>query len=109
MKLKTRNATFNLRPVKDKHQTFMVQVTSKELPGLFKNSGISSFGWFLLTRYPGRNAVVRPRDVGPTAGNAVLMWDKLDQLERNRCLEHLEKVLRTEIPKVEQTTDVKAA
>jgi hypothetical protein len=100
-KLKTRLGTFSLRPIAGEKETYKVQVTSSDLPGLFKNSGISSFGWFTITRYPGRTAVSRPNTLGPIAGNAVLMWPHLDANERNRCIEHLEKLLRSEIPRIE--------
>jgi hypothetical protein len=101
MTYKGPNATFNLRPVKGKENTYKVQVTCKDLPGRFKNSGSSSFRWFLVTRFPGRNAVTRPRELGPCAGNAVLMWPSLDQMERNRCYEFLEKLIRSDLPRLE--------
>ena len=99
-KLKTPHATFSFKPISNEPQAYLVQVTSQDLPGIFKNSGRSSFGWFKITRYLGRNAVIRPRNIAPTAGNAVLMWPNLEQAEKNRCLEYLEKLLRSEIPRL---------
>jgi len=98
-KLKTANATFSLRPIRGSDEEYLVQITCRELPGLFKNSGTSSFGPFLVKRHPGRNAIERPKNLGPTAGNAVLMFPHLNAIERGRCYEFLERLIRNEIPK----------
>jgi hypothetical protein len=111
-KLKTPRASFSLKPVKGQHETYTVQVTPRDLGGAFKNSGAlyegaaenstnSIFGPFLVQRYPGRNAVSRPLSCGPIAGNAVLMWLKLDQIEKIRLFDQIEKLIRSEIPRIE--------
>ncbi len=99
-KLKTPLATFTFRPVPLKANTYTVQVTCKELPGLFKNSGTSSFGWFTVIRHPGRNEIRRPRSVKPISGNATLMWPNIQEVERQRCLEYIEKVIREGVPRL---------
>jgi hypothetical protein len=113
-KLRGRLATFTLRPVLHKPETFKVQITAKDLPdsplpGIFKNSGNSSFAWFLVTRSHGRNAVTRPRDFKPVAGNAVLMWKNISVEEKSRFIEYLEKLCRIEIPRMELTVQTKQA
>lgn len=100
IKLKTPKATFTLRPVLGEPEKYQVMVTPKDLPGLFNNSGISTFGWFEVIRYPQRNAVVRPDGCGPIAGNAVLMWPSLVESERTKCFDFLEKLCRSELPKI---------
>jgi hypothetical protein len=109
LKIKTPNATFSLRPINGTHEEYDVQVTCKDLPGLFKNSGSSSFGWFRVTRHPGRNAVVRPKSLRPLQGNGTLMWPHLSPVEKNRCLEYLEKLLRQDLPRIAVEAPAKKA
>ena len=100
MKLKTDQATFTLRPISNQNESYRVQVTPRDLPASFKNSGISTFAWFEVQRLPGRNAVLRPRDCKPVAGNAVLMWPNVSEEERIRCFDYVEKLIRNYIPKI---------
>jgi hypothetical protein len=100
IKLKTATATFSLRPIIGQSESYFVQVTPKELPASFKNSGTSIFGWFRVQRLPGRNAVLRPSSCAPLHGNAVLMWPNVATEERVRCFDYVEKLIRNEIPKI---------
>lgn len=100
IKLKTSTATFSLRPIIGEKESYLVQVTPKELPASFKNSGQSIFGWFKVQRLPGRNAVLRSNSCIPLHGNAVLMWPNVAMEERVRCFDYVEKLIRNEIPKI---------
>ena len=100
-------ATFSMRPIRDTVEEYEVQITCAELPGLFKNSGASSFGPFIVKRHPGRNAIERPATLRPLYGNAVLMFPHLTSVEKQRCFEYLEKLLRQELPR--RPVEAKAA
>lgn len=110
-KLFTARASFLLTPQATPN-TYKVQVTPKDLPGVFKNSNAcydntpavttgSGFGPFLLERLPGRNAVSRPNNCAPLFGNALRMWGHVDQVEKMRLFDYLEKLIRSEVPKIE--------
>jgi hypothetical protein len=111
-KLKTQVASFNLKPVPGKIETYLVQVTPRDLGGIFKNSGAlwegakdnstnSTFGPFIVQRRPGLNAVSRSANCGPIAGNAVLMWPNIAEIDKVRLFDQLDKIIRNNIPKIE--------
>lgn len=113
-KLKTTKATFSLKPVKGESEQYLVNVTPRDLGGTFKNSAAlyegakpnstnSQFGPFIVQRRPGINAVSRPKDCGPLAGNAVLMWGNLDPTEKTRLFDQLEKLIRSDVPRLPAT------